>query len=80
MFSGHEIIVHRRKGDATKELTVFRVANFDYGAMLASADDRGEAVESQACFVLVLSMAGDTVVGEKRLYSGAIKSGGIRTR
>src|SRR5258707_14913393 len=80
MFSGHEIIVHGRKGDATKELAVSRVANFDYGAILASADDRGEAVESQASFVLILSVAGDAVPGEKRLYPGTIKSGGVRAR
>jgi hypothetical protein len=80
MFSGHEIFVHRRKGDAAKELAVFRIANSNYRAMLAAADDRGEAVESQASFVLILPVARDAVVGEKRLYPGAIKSGGVRSR
>jgi len=48
--------------------------------MLASTDDRGEAVESQASFVLILSVAGDAVAREKRLYPGTIKSGRVCSR
>jgi hypothetical protein len=43
--------------------------------MLAAADDRGEAVESQASFVLILPVARDAW-SAKAAVSGAIKSGG----